>query len=184
MMVVKYWDSSFELSRRMEFRLWRRSDPFVFFGGTLQFGLAKAAVEMGFEAEIYQKARFSQCYPNMGKLPDFLEYIISLDARSKDVAIHYGRKVSNVIFKGLINGIPPIVFLSLRPISGENVLHWLVVTGFDGQRVYVNDPYVPEGSMMREKKGYPIDLDVFCRAIATDMRRVLRLPPCTLLVHT
>ena len=33
--------------------------------------------------------------------------------------------------------------MNLRPILGENVFHWIVVTGLDEQNVYMNDPYVP-----------------------------------------
>ena len=45
MMVLKYWDKSFELSKGVEFQMWIKSNPFVFFGGTLQFGLAKTALK-------------------------------------------------------------------------------------------------------------------------------------------
>ena len=70
MMVIKYWDNSFELSKRTEFQLWKKSNPIVFLGGTLQFGLAKTAVEMGFKAKIYQNARFSEYYSTLRKIFD------------------------------------------------------------------------------------------------------------------
>lgn len=180
---MKYWDSSFEFSRRVEFQLWRRSNPLFFFGGTLQFGLAKTAVEMGFKAEIFQKARLSEYHTTFQRFFGFLEDAVALDALRAKVPIHYGREVLDVILESLILEVPPIVFLNLKPLGGENVLHWLVVVGMNERTVYVNDPYVPEEYAPKGKKGYPVDLDGFRRAIATDSGRAPRLPPCTLLIH-
>ena len=135
MMVLKYWDNSFELSKRAELQIWRKSNPFVFFGGTIQFGLAKATVEMGLMAEIFQKARFSEYHSTLRVLFDLWEDVVALDARRARVPIHYGREVLDVIREALINRVPPIVFLNLEPLVGENVVHWLVVTGMDGARV-------------------------------------------------
>lgn len=182
MMVMKYWDKSFELSKGVEFQMWIKSNPFVFFGGTLQFGLAKTALKMGFKAEIYQKARLSEHHSTLSRLPFFLENIFSLGRRTK-VPIHYGKEILEVIHEALTRKIPPIVFLNLKPILGENVFHWLVVTGMDGQKVYVNDPYIPRGFTSKTKKGYPIDLEIFQKAIATDLDGNLRLPPCVVLVY-
>lgn len=183
MMVMKYWDNSFELSRGVEFQLWIKSNPFVFLGGTLQFGLAKTAVKMGFKTKIYQKARLSEYHSTLSSFSDLLVYIVALDACRTKVPIHYGRKILEVIHEALIHKIPPIVFLNLEPILGENVFHWLVVTSMDEQKVYVNDPYTPKESTLKTKKGYPISLESFRKAIATDLGRNLRLPPCTILVY-
>ncbi|UCD14386.1 MAG: peptidase C39 family protein [Thermoplasmatales archaeon] len=183
MMVMKYWDKSFELSRRIEFKLWIKSNPFVFFGGTLQFGLARTAAGMGFKTKIHQKARLSEYHSTMPRFFNFLVNLAAFGTRLANEPIYYGREVLEVIHEALINRVPPIVFLNLEPILGENVLHWLVVTGLDGQKVYVNDPYIPEQSELKMKKGYPIDLESFRKAIATDSGRNLRLPPCTVLVY-
>jgi ABC-type bacteriocin/lantibiotic exporter with double-glycine peptidase domain len=183
MMVMKYWDKSFALSRGVEFQLWIKSNPFVFFGGTLQFGLAKTALKMGFKAKIYQKAKLSEHQSTLSRLPFLLEDIFSLGSRRTKVPIHYGKETLEVIHEALTHRIPPIVFLNLKPILGENVFHWLVVTGIDEQRVYVNDPYIPKGSTSKTKKGYPIDLESFQKAIATDLEGNLRLPPCMILVY-
>jgi hypothetical protein len=183
MMVMKYWDKTIDLSRKTEFKLWLMSNPFVFFGGTLQFGLAKTAVNLGFKVKIYQKARFSTYHKNKPRLFNFIENIISLGARNAKVSIGYGRDMLDVIQESLIKEIPPIVFLNLYPIIGENVFHWLVVTGLDKNNVYVNDPYTPSVSMLEKKKDQPIDLEIFKNAISTDLRKKIPLPPCTILVY-
>lgn len=183
MMVIKYWDKSFEFSKRIESQIWMKSNPFVFLGGTLQFGLAKTADKLGFKTKIYQKARFSDYYPSMKIMFNLYEHTISIGARRANIPIYYGQEILNVIHKALTRKIPPIVFINLEPILGENVFHWLVVIGMDKQNIYVNDPYIPQESMIESKKGVPIKLNIFQKAIATDLRKKLRLPPCVILVY-
>jgi ABC-type bacteriocin/lantibiotic exporter with double-glycine peptidase domain len=182
MMVMKYWDNNFEFSRRNEFSLWMKSNPFIFLGGALQFGLAKTALKMGFKTQIYQKTNFSEIFPNKPKIIDLYEWIASFGARYNKIPIYYNKNILDEIFKSIEEKIPPIVFLNLKPIVGENVLHWFVVTGFDGDNVYVNDPYVPNGSSINNKKDFLVKLDVFKRAISTDKKKGLRLPPCIIKV--
>ena len=182
MMVMKYYDSSFEFSRQMEFRLWRKSYSLFLFGGTFQFGLATAAKSSGFSPEIYQTVRFSDGYPHAPGVADLVERIVSHHARSLNIPIHLGKENLEVIREVLSESIPPIVFINLQPILGENVFHWVVATGIDEWNVYVNDPYVPKGFGNAQKKNHPVPLDVFSSAMETHKGRHLRFPPCVVLV--
>ena len=183
MMVMKYWDNSFELSKRVEFQLWMKSNPFIFLGGTLQFGLAITAMKMGFKTQIFQKSKFSECYSSHHIFFNVYEGVAAFNSRRLKVPIFYGREVLEVIQEALIKRIPPIVFLNLESIVGENVLHWIVVTGMNKNEVFVNDPYIPRNSNLKTKKGHPIKLEIFKKAIATDVDKKLRLPPCVILVY-
>jgi len=183
MMVMKYWKHSFTYSRRVEFNLWMKSFSLLLFGGTYQFGLAKAAVDMGYKSEIYQKTKFSQNYSRVPRLFDFIEFVVSHSARCVRVPIHCNRDVTTVIQELLRHRVPPIVFMTLKPLAGESAFHWVVVTGMDNQNVYMNDPYVPIGSSLKMKKGYPVSWEIFQKAIATDTGRNLRLPPCVVSVY-
>lgn len=183
MMVMKYWDPSFEFSRRYEFQLWKKSYSFFLFGGTFQFGLAATAAKLGFKTEIYQTARFSDVYPKFPRLVTFIENFVSYKTHRLKIPIRYGKDNMDVIRDSLYKKIPPIVFVNLKPILGENVFHWVVVIGFDEQNVYMNDPYVPVGFPLKQKKGYAVALDIFYKAMATETGRNLRLPPCIVLVY-
>jgi predicted double-glycine peptidase len=183
MMVMKYWDPLLEFSRRLEFQLWNKSYSLFLFGGTFQFGLAAAVVKLGFRTEIYQKAPFSDNYPKFPQVASLIESIVSYKARRVHIPIRYKQETLTVINDALRQYIPPIVFVNLYPLLGENVFHWIVVTGLDEQNVYVNDPYVPRGFALKQKKNYPIALDNFSKAIATETGRNLRLPPCVVLVY-
>jgi predicted double-glycine peptidase len=183
MMVMKYWDPLLEFSRRFEFQLWKKSFSLFLFGGTFQYGLAIAVVKLGFKLEIYQKAPFSDSYPRFPQAVSLIENIASYKARRLHIPIRYNQENLTVISDALRQSIPPIVFVNLYPLLGENVFHWIVVTGLDEQNVYVNDPYVPRGFALKQKKDYPITLDKFSKAMATETGRNLRLPPCVFLVH-
>jgi predicted double-glycine peptidase len=183
MMVMKYWDSSLEFSRRFEFQLWKRSYSFFLLGGTFQFGLAETATKLGFKTEIYQKTRFSDAYPKFPQLVTLIENIVSHKTRRLQIPIRYGKDNMEVIRDLLHKKIPPIVFVNLKPILGENVFHWVVITGLDEQNVYMNDPYVPLGFPLKIKKGYSVALDIFHEAMATETGRNLRLPSCVFIVY-
>jgi ABC-type bacteriocin/lantibiotic exporter with double-glycine peptidase domain len=183
MMVMKYWNPSLEFSRKFEVQLWRKSYSLFLFGGTFQFGLAAAATTLGFQTEMYQKLRFSDGYPRFSQLARLVESIVSHNSRRLHIPIHYGQENLVIIGDALRQSIPAIVFINLHPVLGENVFHWVVVTGLDEQKVYINDPYVPRGFAGRQKKNYPISLDVFSQAMKTEVGRNLRLPPCVVLVH-
>ena len=183
MMVMKYYYPSLEFTRKLEFQLWTKSFSLFLFGGTFQFGLATAASKHGFKAEIYQQDRFSHGYPRSLGLATLIENIVSSRARRLKISIVYRTDNIAVIRDGLQRSIPPIVFVNLHPIIGENVFHWVVVTGLDEQNVYFNDPYVPIGFTLKQKKDYPVSLDVFSQAMTTGTGRNLRLPPCVLFVY-
>jgi len=183
MMVMKYWDPSLEFSRKFEFQLWKKSYSLFLFGGTFQFGLAATAAKLGFKTKIYQKTRFSDAYPKYLHLVTIIENIVSYKSYRLKIPIQYGQDTITLISNSLRKLIPPIVFLNLNLLLDENVFHWIVVTGLDEQNVYVNDPYIPREFALKQKKNYPISLDVFSKAIATETGRNLRLPPCVFLVY-
>jgi hypothetical protein len=183
MMVMKYWDSSFEFSRRIEFQLWMESFSFFLFGGTFQYGLASAVVKRGFNAEIYQKDHFSAYYPAYPRVAGIIENIVSRKTYAAKIPIHSNQPILEVIQHSLQRKTPPIVFVNLKPILGENVFHWVVVTGMDSSTVYMNDPYVPLDYPQTMKKDFPVTSTVFQQAISTDTGRNLRLPPCVIVVQ-
>jgi len=183
MMAMKYFDDSIEFSRGMEFNIWMKSNPIIFFGGTLQFGLARTAMKMGFKVEIFQKAKLNEYKSSVAKISNALDKLFSINSVFTKLSIVYKKDIFDVIKESLNRGIPPIVFVNLNPIIGENVLHWFVVTGIDDENVYVNDPYVPLSSTIKAKKSHPVDIKTFKEALSTDKVGNVHLPPCAILVY-
>jgi len=183
MMVLKYWDPSFAFSPHVEFRLWQKSFSLVFFGGTLPGGLASAAHTSGFRSEVYRKTPWPTCYPKAPRLVSLIDHWTMARARRQHIPIINGKESDTVLQDALNQGIPPIVMVNLKPLLGENVFHWIVLTGLDEKTAYINDPYIPPGFPDTTKKNYPIPRDLFRQAMATDAYRHLRLPPSIVLVH-
>jgi hypothetical protein len=46
----------------------------------------------------------------------------------------------------LKRGAVPLVLLSGYRLFDEKVPHWVVMTGFDAEHLYLHDPHVPEGA--------------------------------------
>jgi Peptidase_C39 like family len=182
MMVMRYWDHSLELSQKLEFQLWKQSFSLFFLGGTFQYGLASTAASHSFHPEIYQKTRFSEGYTKFPQLASLLENMVSYKATRLKIPIHYKRDSIQVIHEALSQKIPPIVFITLQPLLGENVLHWVVVTGVDEHMIYVHDPYVPSGYPGSQKKNHPVPRELFSQAMKTQIGRMLRLPSCVVLI--
>ena len=190
MMVMKYWDEKVEFSKDFEYKIWKKAKSISLKGGTLQFRMASYAKIKGFTVEIYQKQKYSN-YHKFGKIfYSLFEFILSYKNRRLKIPIRYGKDIIYVIKNALSKKIPPIVFLNLEPITGENVFHWLVVTGLKENIVYVNDPDISDDLNDKIKKNIAIDLDVFRKAIATDTFKKLTFPfsfldfpPCVVLVN-
>ena len=121
--------------------------------------------------------------PHKGILYNFWSYIESRNIHRENITITYNVNIMDIIQESIMNNIPPIVFLNLKPLVGENVLHWLVVTGLDEKKIYVNDPYIPSNTNLKIKKGFPIKIAKFQESIATDKIGNLRLPPCLIQIY-
>lgn len=186
MMVMKYWDSSINFSKEMEFDIWRITRSFIFKGATLQFGLANSAKRLGFNTIIYQKAKISSYKTTWKSIFYIFELFMSLKTRILKIPILYGKKGIDIIIESLERKIPPLVFINLGPISGENIFHWIVVTGINKDNIFFNDPDFSE----KPRKDMKVKIEIFEKAIATDVFSnitfpfsIFRFPPVIVQVY-
>ena len=140
----------------------------------------------GFKIKIYQKAKLSSYKKNWKKVFDIIELTLSFKNHISRIPIIFGNKSMDIINKALTDKIPPLVFINLEPITGENVFHWIIVTGLERETIYVNDPDISKSS----KKDFPIDIITFQKAIATDQFNnvtfpfsIFSFPPAILLIY-
>jgi ABC-type bacteriocin/lantibiotic exporter with double-glycine peptidase domain len=185
MMVLKYWDKDFELTKVNEFNLWKLTRSFIFKGSTFQFGITNAAIRMGYKTTVHQKAKILSYKKHWKLMFDLFEFFISFKSRVKRIPIIYGKESMNIIIDALEKKIPPLVLINLEPISGENVFHWIVVTGINKDNIIFNDPDISKTS----RKDVSIKKETFYKAIATDEFlnitfpfSLFRFPPAIVLV--
>jgi hypothetical protein len=94
------------------------------------------------------------------------------------------------IEEAIKNKKPPLVFINLEPITGENLFHWVVAVGMDEKNIYINDPDMTDPNCQIKRKNYPIKKEIFKKATTTNKYNrtffplsLLNLPPNIVLVY-
>jgi ribosomal protein S18 acetylase RimI-like enzyme len=150
MMAMATLDPVLKLNRKLELRLWREATT-VFMsaghGGCGPYGLALAAARRGFGVRVYVSGKGVHLVDSVRSddkkevmrlvQEDMREELRRLGVPVVHKAISLGKM--EAAFTG---GAIPLVLISSWQIYGERFPHWVVVTGFDKNFVYVNDPYV------------------------------------------
>ncbi len=158
-------------NRRLEVRLWRESTS-VFMtsghGGTTPFGLAVAAARRGFRIEVFAS----------GARPLFIDSVRS-DYKKDVIALTEDDYIAEMgelniplctefpdlgkLRAALNDGAVPLVLISTWRLYRERAPHWVVLTGFDAEHVYIHDPWIdPKLNYSTvDKVNIPIRLDEF-----------------------
>jgi ribosomal protein S18 acetylase RimI-like enzyme len=171
MMGMSALDPDVVANRGLEVRLWRESTS-VFMtsghGGTTPFGLAVAAARRGFRVEVFAS----------GSRPLFIDSVRSdykkdVIALTEDDYIAEMRELNIPLcndfpdlgkLRGALNGgAIPLVLISTWRLYRERAPHWVVLTGFDAEHVYIHDPWIdPKLNYSAvDKVNIPIRLDEF-----------------------
>ncbi|MDG4594489.1 MAG: GNAT family N-acetyltransferase/peptidase C39 family protein [Candidatus Contendobacter sp.] len=166
MMAMKALDSTLELNRKLELRLWREATTIFMtsgHGGCGPYGLALSAYRRGFDLEIHVNEDGVFLMDSVRSLEkkevmrlvqeDWIEELNRLP-----VPLHRGSLgVDELRRKSETGGIPLVLISSYR-IYGERFPHWVVVTGFDDHYIYVHDPLVNSeaGETLSDSVNMPI----------------------------
>jgi hypothetical protein len=148
LMAMKFFQPALRLTKGLELDIWRESNLVESYG-TSKEGLAVAAARRWFSAYtmgISRKHSFideiSQEIPSVDR--DVLE-LLYLDIRSKFRAMglsNVNRPIKLQILKALLTKSHIPLFLTSTSLFGvkEDLPHWVVLTGYSGDSLYVNDP--------------------------------------------
>ncbi|MGH8223167.1 MAG: peptidase C39 family protein, partial [Woeseiaceae bacterium] len=120
-------------------------------GGCLPQSLALAAVRRGFNAELHMDWRKGEPYPVNVRTPKSRDRVevwrLMWDrdmSRSIKEGVRHSREWPGL--KGIEarfdEGWLPIVHVNCKYLHDENEGHFVVITGFDDQSFYINDPWV------------------------------------------
>lgn len=152
LMAMRALDPAIPLDQTSEIRLWRESTT-VFMtsglGGCSPEGLALAAQRRGFAVELFLGDR-GVMFVDSVRSPLKREVIRLVQEDFREQLSASGVKV---VFRPLSldamrrkckEGCIPIVLISSYRFDHEKQPHWVVVTGFDANYVYLHDPNVDE----------------------------------------
>jgi ribosomal protein S18 acetylase RimI-like enzyme/predicted double-glycine peptidase len=148
MMALKYFLPDMEPTRSLEMNLWKEGTPIFMasgYAGTDGYGLSLSAVKRGLKSRLImsmEKTPMLKSVRNLQKreIMRILHNNMKRDARKAGVSsaiYEYGiEEIVSAIHRGMI----PIVMISTYRLTGDRVPHWVVVTGFDEDNVYIHDP--------------------------------------------
>lgn len=154
LMAMRYHNYPVELSRELELAVWREATGAFNLsghGGCSAHGLAVAALRRGFSASVVAK---SPDVPFIeGARDDERRLVIQVahetfesELRSQGGSAALRNYTDTDITSAIDQSAIPIVLLAGHRSGGRRGAHWVVITGYDSQYFYVNDPYTPENS--------------------------------------
>ncbi len=150
MMALKYYYPDTELNRAMEMTLWKEATLIFMasgFGGTDGFGLALSALNRGLSCHIIMSMDTTPMLKSV-RIPRKREVmkVVHNDLKRKARKAGLGSAIydygTDEIVAALHRGMLPIVMISTYRLTGDRVPHWVVVTGFDKDSVFIHDPDV------------------------------------------
>ncbi len=156
------WTTPF--SQAEEVALWREATTVFMLtghGGTSAHGLAVAARRRGVRARVWTG---DDAVPFLDSVrQDEKKTVIALSHRAfvaaladDPEAVRIGEFGERDVVAQLQAGVVPIVLVSGWRFHAEKVPHWVVVTGWDDDYLYVHDPLVPEGRQRADALHLPL----------------------------
>lgn len=148
MMAMTALDPAYEPSHREEIRLWRESTT-VFMtsghGGCHPLGLAVAATRRGFAAEVWVSQEgplFLEGVRDPVKKRVMQEVHESFveDIVSSSIPVHYEMLDQQYLEDRFSAGANILILISTYRMNQKKAPHWVVVSGFDENCLYVHDP--------------------------------------------
>lgn len=135
-------------SRHEELQIWREATTIFMtsgHGGCHPLGLALAAQQRGLTAEVWINTRnplFVDSVRDANKKriiemvhADYLE-----QARATGLKIHYSDIKQERLISALRHNAIPVVMISTWRLDGKKAPHWVTVSGYDSECLYVHDP--------------------------------------------
>ena len=156
MMIFKHFDRKFALSKKNEIHLWRESS-LAPLPPTSRYGLAFSALKRGFRVEMLSNV---DGIKYINKTPtrltgrrggDWIKRFMGLmkaqfeERKKRANELGLKEKKSKKITAKAIEDVLvrkglSIMLTSARFFDDQDWAHWVVVTGFDAENVYINDP--------------------------------------------
>ncbi len=150
MMAMKALQPELNLNRTLELRIWREATTIFMtsgHGGCGPFGLALAAHHRGFNVVIHVNDPGvplvnSVRSPEKKEVMRLVHEEMLQEVEEFKIPVHHANLALEQMEQYFTAGAIPIVMISSYRIYGEKNPHWVAVTGFDRNFIYVNDPFV------------------------------------------
>lgn len=147
MMAMHALNSSYQPSPEEEINLWREATTIFMtsgHGGCHPVGLALAAKRRGFEVEVWIN-QSSSLFIDSVRSEEKKQIIALVDANFKrqaeeqEIETHYANVTQTDLIEAFNNGAIPLILISTYALDRKKAPHWVVMSGFDDDCLYMHD---------------------------------------------
>jgi hypothetical protein len=147
MMAMKYFDEHLHLTKDLEIDIWREGNMVEVYG-TSRFGLAYSAAVRGFCARVTSNGnRIDFVDRLVPPIKELNTQVLKLHfyerrARCRKLGVEEKQEIitAQVIYNSLLSNHIPLVVTNAIFCRGENLPHWIALSGVDDKFVYFNNP--------------------------------------------
>ncbi|MFI3135319.1 MAG: GNAT family N-acetyltransferase/peptidase C39 family protein [Methylococcaceae bacterium] len=148
MMVMHSLDHCYQPTQEQELMIWREATTIFMtsgHGGCHPIGLALAAQQRGFEIAVW----INQTTPlfvdgvrneQNKQIVELVDTCFKQQAEKQGLKLHYANITQEILFSALQSGALAIVLISTYSMDRKKTPHWVVVSGFDKDCLYIHDP--------------------------------------------
>ena len=153
MMAMSGLDPDYVASPLEEIEIWRQATTIFMtsgHGGCHPIGLALAAQQRGFAAEVWVNQRgplFVEGVrdPNKKRVMRLVHESFLEQAEERNISIHYENIEQSTLAAHYAEGANMLVLISTYRMDNRKSPHWVVVSGYDERCLYFHDPDLEVG---------------------------------------
>ena len=153
MMAMHGLNRNYHPSQEEEINLWREATTIFMtsgHGGCHPIGLALAAKRRHFTVEVWVNQTgtlFIDGVRNEEKkqVVELVDNCFKREAQEQDIKIHYANISQNELISAFKSGAIPLILISTFQMDRKKAPHWVVMSGFDDDCLYMHDPDPEEG---------------------------------------
>ncbi|KAA3634984.1 MAG: GNAT family N-acetyltransferase [Calditrichaeota bacterium] len=147
MMALKYFEKEIEFNRALELALWKESTLIFMtsgFGGTDGYGLALSALKRDLDVFMVMSMDATPLLksvrrPEKKEVMRIVHNDMKQKAKEKGLGCAFYEFGIEEIISALYQNKIPIVMISTYRLTGSKVPHWVIVTGFDLEHLFIHD---------------------------------------------
>ncbi len=153
MMAMHGLNRAYQPSKEEEINLWREATTIFMtsgHGGCHPIGLALAAKRRQFKVEVWVSQTGTLFIDGVRdeqkkQVVELVDTSFKREAKEQDITIHYTTISQNDLINAFKSGAIPLILISTFRMDRKKAPHWVVMSGFDDDCLYMHDPDPEEG---------------------------------------
>jgi ribosomal protein S18 acetylase RimI-like enzyme len=153
MMAMHGINRAYQPSQEEEINLWREATTIYMtsgHGGCHPIGLALAAKRRQFSVEVWisqTTTLFIDGVRNEEKkqIVELVDHCFKRQAAEQDIKLHFATITQNDLIAAFKSGAIPLILISTFLLDRKKAPHWVVMSGFDDDCLYMHDPDPDDG---------------------------------------